>query len=62
MKKNKLQNAFKSAVEGFKSALKPGTYSAGGEKVICPHCKQDQFDKQEVMQQGGTSLISTNCG
>lgn len=62
MKKEKLRGAIDAAVEGFKGAFKPGAYTAGGEKVICPHCKRDQFDKQEVMLAGGTGLICTNCG
>lgn len=43
-----MANFFKALKRGAKAAkdsLGPGQFEAGGRKVVCPHCKNDEFEQ-----------------
>jgi predicted nucleic-acid-binding Zn-ribbon protein len=72
----KLVSAVKAGVKGVAQGMGPGSYSAGGIRVVCPHCKNDTFDQHEAQlntpvatflnldwtNKTGTALICANCG
>jgi hypothetical protein len=67
--------AMKAGLKGAAEAMGPGSYSAAGIKITCPHCKNDTFERQEALlntrgstlvnldwlDKSGTALICTRC-
>ena len=67
--------AVKAGLKGAARAMGPGPYSAAGVKIVCPHCKNETFNRQEALlntrgltlveldwlNKSATALLCTNC-
>jgi hypothetical protein len=57
-----------AGAKAFVDAFGPGIYKAGGSKIVCPHCKSDQFESEYAFAGHFGSnisaymLICRNCG
>lgn len=69
-------NRIKRGVKAAKESFGPTSYRAAGIQVVCPHCRNDVFEKGEAqlntaaatflnldwLNKSATVLICTGCG
>jgi hypothetical protein len=56
-----------AGAKAFINAFGPGIYKTGGSKIVCPHCKSDQFESEYAFAGhlgsniSAYMLICSNC-